>query len=194
MPPNLICSFSVLSPPPRSGGVFFAQEALTSSNLTGSAETIKALEGLKKSTARSVIERVLKRAAKAVEAGAKANAPVDTGALRASIGTKIIRNSAGKRAYAAAMASGASSADAGLAARSANKTAAGEGLSAVARVLAAAPHATLVEWGTQAAPAQPFLGLALRHARPLDDIKTDIKREVAATAKRVAARAARKAK
>jgi HK97 gp10 family phage protein len=160
--------------------------------VTGAVETKKALEGLKKSTARGVLERVLKRAAKAVEAGAKSNAPVLTGELRKSISTKIIRNSAGKRAYAAAMASGASSAEAGLAARAANRTAAGAGLTAVARVSATAPHAHLVELGTQSAPAQPFLAPALRAANPLTDIKTDIAREVVATAKRVAARAAKK--
>lgn len=165
------------------------------SNITGAAETIKALEGLKKSTARGVLERVLKRAAKPIETAAKAAAPVLTGELRQSISTKIIRNSAGKRAYAQTMAAGGDSADAALAARAANKAAAGAGLSAVARVSATAPHAFLVEVGTINAPAQPYLGPAFRgkRAAALSDIKAEIKKEVAATARRVAARAAKKA-
>lgn len=165
------------------------------SSIAGEAETVKALEGLKKSTARGVIERVLKRAAKPIEAAAKSAAPVDTGELQKSIGTKIIRSSAGKAAFAAARAGGASSEEAGLAARTANRTAAGAGLSAIARVSATAPHAHLVELGTLVAPAQPFLGPAFRSkaASALSDIKTDIRAEVAATAKRVAVRAAKKA-
>ena len=160
--------------------------------ISGAAETIKALQSLKKSTARGVVERVLKRAAKPIEKAAKAAAPVDTGALQRSISTKIIRDSAGKAAFAAARASGATIAEAGASARAA----AGVGVSAVARVSATVPHAHLVEWGTIRAPAQPFLGPAFRASRDVafSDISNDIAQEVAATAKRVAARAAKKAK
>ncbi len=143
-----------------------------------------------------MLTRVLKRAAKPIEDAARAAAPVDTGALRASISTKIVRGSAGKAAYAAAKRGGASNEDAADAAYSANKAAAGAGLSAVARVSATAPHSVLVEFGTIRAAAQPFLGPALRSEgdAALANIKTDIAQEVAATAKRVAARAAKKVK
>lgn len=166
------------------------------SSISGAAETIKALEGLKKSTASGVLARALKKAARPIEAAARAAAPLRSGKLKRSIGTKIIRHSAGKAAFAAAKASGATSAEAGAAARAANSAANGAGLSAVARVSATAPHAFFVEVGTQAAPAQPFLGPAFRSKSEaaLASIKSEIAHEVAATAKRVAARAAKKVK
>ena len=85
------------------------------------------LEQFKKSTARAVLQRALNKAAAPIVSTAKALAPVKTGKLRASISSSIVRNSAGKSAYALAKSGGASDADAAAAARAANKAAAGKG-------------------------------------------------------------------
>ncbi|MDQ0349396.1 HK97-gp10 family putative phage morphogenesis protein [Ancylobacter vacuolatus] len=162
--------------------------------ISGLREALKGLDQLKKSTQVGVLNRVLKKAAKPVEVAAKRDAPVDSGALKESIGTVIVRRNAGKSAFAAAMRGGESRQDAAAAARKANSAAAGRGASATVRVRATAPHAHLVEFGTVKMGAEPFLGPALRAER--DDITksiaADIEAEVAKTAKRIAARAAKK--
>lgn len=173
-------------------------------NISGLRETLKGLEDLKKSTQVGVLNRVLKKAAKPVEASAKRNAPVDDGDLKDSIGTVVIRRNAGKSAFAAAMRGGESRQDAAAAAREANAAAAGRGASATVRVRATAPHAHLVEWGTAphkigdgqhpGAKAQPFMGPALRAERAdiTRTIAADIESEVEKTAARIARRAAKK--
>jgi HK97 gp10 family phage protein len=160
----------------------------------GLAELQKGLEQFKKSTQTGVLNRVLKRAAKPVEAAAKSNAPVDSGELRDSITTEVVRTNAGKAAFAEAMRSGSSRAEAGQAARSANREAAGRGASATVRVRAKARYAHLVEWGTRKASAHPFLGPALRHneSAAVKSIAADLKSEIEKTATRVARRAAKR--
>ena len=178
--------------------------------IAGLRETLAGLEQFKKSTARGVLERVLKRAIAPMEQAAKSMAPVKSGGLRDSIKTVVVRSSAGKSAYAAAIREGASADVATAAAKSANRGAksAGKGASAKVRVQATAPHAHLVEWGT--APhlaggrfkgadhpgtyAQPFMGPAYNGGRreATLDIKADLKREIETTARRVAARAAKR--
>lgn len=162
--------------------------------ISGLRETLSGLDQLKKSTQVGVLNRVLKKAAKPVETAAKRDAPVDSGALKESIGTVIVRRNAGKSAFAAAMRGGGSRQDAAAAAREANSAAAGRGASATVRVRATAPHAHLVEFGTVKMGADPFLGPALRAERSdiTKSIAADIEAEVAKTAKRIAARAAKK--
>ncbi|MDF2981407.1 MAG: Bacteriophage HK97-gp10, putative tail-component [Devosia sp.] len=161
----------------------------------GLAELQKGLEQFKKATQTGVLNRVLRKAAKPVEAAAKANAPVDSGELRDSITTEVVRSNAGKAAFAEAMRSGASRAEAGQAARAANREAAGRGASATVRVRAKAWYAHFVEWGTRKVAARAFLTPALRHneGAAVKSIAADLKLEIEKTAARVAKRAARKA-
>jgi hypothetical protein len=102
--------------------------------IDGLRETLRGLEGLKKSTQVGVLNRVLKKAAKPVEAAAKANAPVDSGELKESINTVVIRRNAGKSAYARTMRGGGSREDAVAAAREANAASA-EAVAQLQRVL-----------------------------------------------------------
>jgi len=161
-------------------------------SVTGLRELNAALGQFKKSTARSVLERALKKAAAPIAADAKRMAPVDTGQLRDSIGMTVVRSSAGKAAFAEAMASGATRAEAGAAAAAANRNS-NRGPTATVRVRATAPHAHFAEWGTRGAPAHPFLGPALRSNKIkfTDSLRQTLGHEIEATAKRVAKRKAK---
>ncbi|MDF2811129.1 MAG: hypothetical protein K0S56_2160 [Microvirga sp.] len=167
----------------------------TTLKVEGLAELQKGLEQFKKSTQTGVLTRVLRKAAKPIETAAKANAPVDSGELRDSIITEVIRTNAGKAAYTDAMRSGASRVEAGQAARAANREAAGRGASSTVRVRAKAWYSHFIEWGTRKASAHPFLGPALRQKEgaAVKSIAADLKSEIEKTAARVAKRAARKA-
>ncbi|OQM77569.1 HK97-gp10 family putative phage morphogenesis protein [Manganibacter manganicus] len=168
----------------------------TAFKIEGLADLKRNLEQFKKSTQRGILERALKRAAKPIVEDAKMLAPVDEGDLKRSIGTKVIRSNAGKAAYGKAKRGGASDADAVSAARAANRAAAGRGASALVRVQATAPHAIFVEFGTSNRnyPRQPFMGPALRQGERTvpRDIAADLKIEMEKSAKRIAARAAKK--
>ncbi|WP_315924834.1 HK97-gp10 family putative phage morphogenesis protein [Mesorhizobium sp. SP-1A] len=166
----------------------------TALKIEGLAELQRGLEQFKKSTQRGILERALKRAAKPIVDAAKTAAPVRTGALRKSIGMEVIRHNAGKAAFAEAMRGGASKEEAAIAARGANRAAAGQGASATVRVQATAPHAIFAEFGTRHSGAQPFMGPALRQGERSvpRDIAADLKIEMEKSAKRIAARAAKK--
>lgn len=159
----------------------------------GLRELQASLQQFKKSTARSVLERALRKAAAPVEAAAERLAPVDTGKLKASIQTRVIRTNAGKSAYGATMRAGGSKADAAAAARAANKEAAGRGASATVRVEATAPHAHFAEFGTSKQGASPFMGPALHSNRNaiIAGIKTELASEIKKTATRLAKRKAK---
>ena len=161
----------------------------------GLSELQKGLEQFGKSTQRGVLTRVLKKAAKPIENAAKDMAPVESGQLRDSIETVVLRSNPGKTAFARTMREGGSRQEAAQAARDANSVAAGRGTSATVRVQATAPHAHFAEFGTQSAPAHPFIGPALRaHEGPaVKDMASELKSEIEKTAKRVARRAAKKA-
>ncbi|QKC97268.1 HK97-gp10 family putative phage morphogenesis protein [Mesorhizobium sp. NZP2298] len=160
----------------------------------GLADLKKNLEEFKKSTQRGIMERALKKAAAPIVADAKASAPVLTGDLKESIKATVVRTNAGKAAYAKSKAGGGSDENASSAARDANRAAAGRGASALVRVAATAPHALFAEFGTRHSPAQPYLGPALRGNRNkvLRSIKGDLATEIDKSAKRIAARAAKK--
>ncbi|RTL96147.1 hypothetical protein EJV44_11250 [Ancylobacter aquaticus] len=161
----------------------------------GLVDLEKALQQFSKSTQRGVLTRVLKKAAKPIETAAKNLAPVDTGDLKESIETVVLRSSPGKAAFARTMAGGGTRAEAAAAAQTANAAAAGRGTSATVRVQATAPHAHFAEWGTMKSGAHPFMGPALRmNERPaVKEMAADLKTEIEKTAKRVAKRAAKKA-
>lgn len=168
----------------------------TTIKVSGLKELGQGLDQFKKSTATGVLNRVLKKAAKPVEEAARRKAPEDTGELKASIETVVVRRNAGKSAFAKAMRGGASRAEAGAAARDANRLAAGEGASATARVQATAPHAALVEFGTSKMAAHPFIGPALRtnESDVVRRIADDLKSEIEKTAARIARRTAKREK
>lgn len=131
--------------------------------IEGLRELERSLTQFTKSTARGVLNRALKNAAKPIADQARADAPVDSGELKASIGINVTRTgSAGKAAYAGIMRGGGSKAEAAAAAKAVNSAAAGKGLTAVVSVGAAAPHAVFSEFGTRKAPAQPYLLPAMR--------------------------------
>lgn len=166
----------------------------TSFKIDGLQELDAALKQFAKSTQRGVLNRVLKKAAKPIETEAKNFAPEDTGELKRSIETTVIRTNAGKAAFAKAMRSGATRTEAGQAARLANREAAGQGASAKVRVQATARHSIFAEFGTMKMSAQPFMGPALRSKGrvSVETIKGELQTEIMKTAKRVAARRARK--
>lgn len=159
--------------------------------ISGLRELDKNLEQFTKATQRRVLERVLKQTAKPVEDNAKRMAPVDRGDLKRSIETVVLRSNAGKAAFAKAMESGSTRAEAGKAAREANRAAAGQGASATVRVRATAPHAIFAEFGTQKMPAHPFMRPAFRSVKTVETMRNLLRVEIDKTAKRMANRASR---
>jgi HK97 gp10 family phage protein len=168
-------------------------------DLSGVPELQAAFDALTRATQKRVLERTLKKAAIPIRDAAKRFVPVKTGALRDSIEIiPVSLPSAGKAAFAAAMRNGMGRADAGVVAHVANRVAKGQGgpVAAAVRVKASAPYVAHVEWGTLKMPAQPFMRPAADFGRntAFASIAEDLKREIDATAKRAAARKARKAR
>lgn len=164
--------------------------------IEGLRELDAALAQFKKSTARGVMNRALKRAAKPIADAAKQNAPVDTGALRDSIGISVARTGgAGRSAFADALRSGASRAEAAAAAHAANSAAGGQ-TTATVQVAAKAPHAVFAEYGTRERGGTLFLSAAMhsRRGEALKLLGKELGSEINKTAKRIAARQARKSK
>lgn len=162
--------------------------------ISGLRELDAALAQFKKSTARGVMNRALKKAAKPIAEQARADAPVDTGALRDSIGIDVVRSGgAGKQAYADAMRDGATRSEAAAAARAANSN--GSGAMATVRVAAKAPHAVFAEFGTRTKSGAMFLSGAMKSQRPavLQVLKKELGTEIEKTARRIAARQSKKA-
>lgn len=162
--------------------------------VSGLKELDAALAQFKKSTARGVMNRALKKAAKPIADQAKMDAPVDTGALRDSIGIDVVRTGgAGRSAFARAMRSGASRAEAAAAAHAANSAAGGQ-TQAKVRVAAKAPHAVFAEFGTRGKSGTMFLTAAMKSKQgaALKTLGTELAAEIDKTARRVAARQSRK--
>jgi HK97 gp10 family phage protein len=162
-------------------------------HVEGLKELDAALGELSKSLAKGVLSRTLVKAGKIIAAVAEQNAPTATGGLKRSIIATTKKpsdiKSAGKAAYAAAMRSGASRAEAGAALRGA--TASGKGAYAEAFVGPDRRPAIIQEWGTFNQPAQPFMRPAwdAKQGEALNVIKTELGAEIQKTAKRAAARA-----
>ena len=159
--------------------------------ITGLRELSANLEEFSRATSRGILTRTLKRAAEPMRQEAQRLAPVVSGELRDGIIVEVVKRNAGTAAHAQTMRSGGSKADAALAARTANREAAGRGLSAEVSVRSTAWHSHLVEFGTVATTAKPFLRPAFEGGKDqaLSTIKTILADEIAKTAKRVAARA-----
>ena len=116
-----------------------------------------ALGELPKATGKNIMLRVLQQHAEPIADTARQLAPVDQGDLKRSIrvlGRKT-GGDAGKAAFAEAMRSGASRAEAGQAARAANRGAS----NSVTVVIGPGrhPQAHMQEFGTDHHPPQPFM-------------------------------------
>ena len=176
----------------------------TTVSVEGLRELDAALGQLTKATARNTLRRVLLMAGKPMAATAQSLAPIDTGALKISIGvgTKLTKRQArmhgamgaGKAAFAAAMRGGATRSEASTALRAAQRASGGP----FAEVFVGAggvPQATLREFGTDGNAPAPFMRPAwdMHKAQALDIIKNELGKEIAKTAARAAKRAAAKA-
>lgn len=164
--------------------------------IEGLRELEAALAQFSKSTARGILHRALKKAAAPIRDQAKADAPVDTGELRDSIviRTKSTGGGAGKAAFAAAMREGATRGEAAQAARQANREAGKQPMSAAVSIAAEAPHAVFAEFGARGRAGTNFLSSAMQ-SRGRDALKlvgAEMKTEIEKSAKRAAARAAKK--
>jgi HK97 gp10 family phage protein len=116
-----------------------------------------ALAELPKATGKNVMLRVLKQHAEPIADAARQLAPVDQGDLKRSIRVLARKagGDAGKAAFAEAMRSGASRAEAGQAARAANRSA--KNAVEVAIGPGRHPQAIMQEFGTHHHAAQPFM-------------------------------------
>lgn len=167
-------------------------------SVEGLRELDRALAELPKATARNTLHRVLKRAAQPIADAMAANAPVDTGKLKASIAISTkIRNTMGSAEYAEAMRQGLGKAAASSALRAARRANPSQKSFAEVYVGPAkgGAHGRLQEFGTVHHKPQPF-------ARPAWDqeqdnalaiITRDLGDEIMKSAARVAKNAARKA-
>lgn len=166
--------------------------------ISGLRELDAALAQFKKSTARGVLNRALKKAAVPIRDQAKTDAPFDTGELRDSINIRVkgAGGSAGKAAFAAAMRAGSSRSEAAKAARAANREAGRQPMTATVSIAADAPHAVFAEFGARRKPGNAFLSTAMtsRADDALALVKTELGTEIEKTAKRLASRAAKKGK
>lgn len=163
----------------------------------GLKELEDALGELSKATGKNVLRRALLAAARPIEAQAKELAPVKFGYLKRSIGTSKVSFSsgnAGKRAFAEAMARGASRSEAGAAAREANVGAAENVTSALVLVgPGRRRQAGMQEFGTVKNRPHPYLRPAWDANRisAVEIIATELKVEIDKAAARAARKAAR---
>lgn len=166
----------------------------------GLRELDAALGELSKASARSVLHRVLRRAAEPIAEKARQLAPDDpaTGApdLRTSIAVSSkLRNPVGKAEFAAVMRAGGSKAEARAALREARRAGSTSFAEMHVGPSQGGGHGVLQEFGTVHHAAQPFMRPAweAHKEQALDIIKRDLGDEIDKAAKRAAKRAAAKA-
>jgi HK97 gp10 family phage protein len=163
--------------------------------IEGLKEIQAALQDLSKATARNVVKRVLLKRAQPIVEAARTRAPVRTGRVRDSIIAQARGGNAGKAAFAEAMRGGASRAEAGRAAREANR-AAGSIVEVVIGPHDGAFYASLVEFGTAHSSPKPFLRPAWDAGKiqVLDGVGDDMWAEIQKALARQARRQAKAAK
>lgn len=161
----------------------------------GARELQAALQSLgREATQKASLRRALKKAAEPIAVAARANAPVRLGDLRDSIivGTKVAGGDVGTRAFAAALRSGGTQAEAVTALRDARR-----GQSAVFMYVGPGQHpqAVLQEFGTVHHVPQPFMRPAwdAEGMKTLDRLAAELWADIQRTARRQARRAARAA-
>lgn len=169
-------------------------ENIAKVELEGMKELRESLAEFSKATSRAIVTRALKKAAAPVLEAARSKVPVDKGTLRDSFETTVQRRNAGTAAFAAVKRAGGSTADAAIAARNANREAAGAGQQTIVRVSASASHASLVEFGSVHNAPVGFMRAALdqQGGKARDSIADSMRDEIEKAAKRAAARAKRK--
>ncbi len=159
--------------------------------IEGLRQVQDALRQLPKATTKNVMKRVLLKRAEPLADMARQKAPVRSGRLRDSIAVQVRGGGAGKAAFAQAMSEGASRAEAGRAAREANR-AAGTTVEVVIGPTDRAFYGSLVEFGTQHSPPKPFMRPAWDSGKGglltgiTDDMWAEIEKAVLRRAKRLA--------
>lgn len=164
----------------------------------GLRELEKALHELPRATAGRVLKKAILKPAQEFADAASAVAPVLTGNLKAEIKPSKPRIiTAGKAAFAAAMKSGATRAEAGAAAREANREAGGSGRHAVVEVgpTQKAFYGTFQEFGTAHHAPQPFMRPTFDRMGNylIDMVATTLKEEIDKAVARLSRKAARDA-
>lgn len=148
-----------------------------------------ALAELPKATARNVLKRTMIKAAEPIRSRAEELAPRDTGNLKKSIiASTRLKNKVGNAAYSAAIWAGlgkGAALQAMRAARRANKASFAELY--IGPVVPDAFYAHFLEFGTQKAPAQPFLRPAwdARKDDALSIMRSELGNEIIAAARRI---------
>lgn len=167
--------------------------------LEGLKELEAALMELPKATGKNVLRRALINAATPMADTARNLAPVRLGHLKRSITVgkvKFSSGSAGKRAFAEAMARGATRAEAGAAAREANVSNAEDVTSALVIMGPGRhPQATLQEFGTVHHSPHPYMRPAWDQgkSKAAETIRDELKSEIEKAAARLARKALRAA-
>lgn len=167
--------------------------------LEGLKDLEAALMELPKATGKNVLRRALINAATPMAETARTLAPVRLGHLKRSITVgkvKFSSGSAGKRAFAEAMARGASRSEAGAAAREANIGASQDITSAMVIFGPGRhPQATLQEFGTVHHPPHPYMRPAWDTGKTnaAEAIRDELKTEIEKAAARLARKALRAA-
>lgn len=165
--------------------------------IEGLKELEEALKELPKATGKNVIRRALSNAADPFVNQAKALAPVRKGHLQRGI-TKsrvvLTKGDAGKKAFAEAMASGASRKEAGAAAHAANAEAGGDVTSGVIVIGPGRhPQAIFQEFGTAHHAPRPYMRPAWEENKmpAIENIREELWSEIKKAADRIARKAAR---
>lgn len=165
----------------------------------GLKELEDALKELPKATGKNVIRRALSNAADPFVSQAQSMAPVRSGALERSITKSRVRltsGSAGKKAFAEALAKGASRREAGAAAHAANAEASGNVTSGLIVIGPGRnPQGLFQEFGTSHHPPQPFMRPAWEENKvpAIETIREELWSEIKKAAARLQAKAMRTA-
>lgn len=160
--------------------------------IEGLSEVRDALASLPNATQKTIMRKILVKRGEPIRQAAKSLAPNDSGFLAESI--KIQQRTgggAGKKAFAAVLASGGSRSTASAAARSANSA----GKSSVEIFIGpnSGPREIAAEFGTKHRPPQPFLRPAwdAGKASLLDGVAADMWAEIKKAVDRRAKKAAK---
>lgn len=185
--------------------------ARTIVSVRGFKDLERQLADLPDNIGKAAARRAVKRAGEEMADAQRRGVPVDDGDLRDSIRVKVTnRNLDGLAEYGAVRRAGGSSKDAVAAMRGARREAKASGTQKGNRISAdvgpTKPHAHLVEFGTGprhhksgkytgVMPATAFIRPAFDNGtdQAIETIKNGVTEEVAAAAKRMAAKAARSA-
>lgn len=165
--------------------------------IEGLKELEEALKELPKATGKNVIKRALSNSADPFIDQAKALAPIHLGHLQKSITkskVKLTSGSAGKKAFAEALAKGASRKEAGAAAHAANAEASGDVTSGLIVIGPGRhPQAIFQEFGTAHHPPKPFMRPAWEENKmpTVGNIKDELWSEIKKAAERLARKTAK---